>query len=214
MKVVKHHKKCSSLYTKATLKAFADAMIPEDIKPSNKHGNIQAFGAVEYNIDEYQAQSLNQSFTMSIFDLNIPIHLGRMTAKILDEAAKQLINTGENKEGINFTVLSEKGEFAALSPNDRFRAISLLERQKVNPMLLPFPFWNNHGLILSVINITSMFCTLGYYSGWSQFTNPCIETIENFKPENLPIGWRQVGYPGPAKGYHAMRGYLVDKFTE
>lgn len=214
MKMLRHYGKHPSPHEKATLKALVDAMIPKTPQTEKKQGDTKAVGAADYNMDEYQAQSLNQSLSITIFKIFFSIHLARATTKMLDIAAKQLIDMGENKEAVDFDILHKNGEFVAIAQSDRFRAITLLEQLKVNPVRLPIPFWNNRSLILSIIDSINVFSVLRYYSGWSQLGTPYVEMPEKCKTENLPESWRQIGYPGPSKGYHALRGYLVEKFTE
>ena len=133
---------------------------------------------------------------------------------MLNIAARKLIDSEGNKELVNFTILLGEGAFAALSSNDRFRAITLLEQNKVDITLLPIPFYNNPGFILSLTGGIAMFATIGYYTEWSGYGSSRMDTPEKRKLEHFPVGWNQVGYPGPSKGYHAFRGYLEEKYTE
>jgi hypothetical protein len=212
--MLKYQSRSSLSHTKATFKALVDAVVPEIPETAEKQSSIHSFGALDYSIDEYQIWSLNNSLSLTIFRLFFKVDLAKPVAKMLDKAAKQLIKSEGNKEPIKYDILREKGPFAALAPNDRLRAITLLEQLKVNLFSLPIPFWNNPGFIVSTIDNIIMFCTIGYYSGWSGYSSTCTETPERRKVKQFPTCWKQVQYPGPAKGYHAFKGYLLYKFTE
>lgn len=214
MKMLKSLRKSKLSKTKSTFKAFTDAVISETQDLDGKQGSIQLPGALQDNIFEYQIWSLNHSLSQTMFKMNFNIHLAKPTAKMLNIAAKQLINNAGNKEPINSVILCEGGAFATLSPSDRLRAISLLEQLRVNPLRLPIPFWNNPGLVLSIISTIMMFNTIGYYSGWSGYGSTSLETPEKRTVEYFPICWKETEYPGPSRGYHRLRGYLIDKFIE
>lgn len=214
MKMLKYQSKSSLLHTKATFKALVDAMVPETQELSKKQSSIQSFEALDYNIDEYLNWSLDHSISQTMLKVVFKIHLAKPTAKMLDKAARQLVESAGNKKPIKPVISREKGTFAALAPNDRLRAISILEQLNVNLSSLPIPFWNNSGFVVSTIDSIIMSSTIGYYSGWSGYGSTCLETPEKRKMEHFPIAWEQVGYPGPSKGYHALRGYLLYKFTE
>jgi len=214
MKILKLQRKNSKLRTEATFKALLDATIPRTTEFVEKKDEVHSFGAVDLDTYKYPIWGLDHSTFISIFKMNFKIHLSKPTAEMLDIAAKELIDKRENKESINYSILNKEGEFAALSPNDRFRAIMLLEELKVNLKNLPIPFWNNWQFANPIIKTMIMFNTIGYYSGWSELNQTSMQTYEKRKEEDIPTSWKQVGYPGPSNGYHALRGYLFKKFTE
>ena len=211
---IKNQSKYPLSNTKSTFNALVDAIIPMTPETSENQRSIQLYGALASHTDEYEIWSLDHILSLNITKLNFNIYLANATAKMLNIAAKQLIDSVGNKEPINFTILHEQGAFAALAPNDRFRVIALLEQNKVDITLLPIPFRNNPGFILSLTGGISMFATIGYYTEWSGYGSSRMNTPEKQKFEHFPIGWKQSGYPGPSKGYHAFRGYLVEKYTE
>jgi len=200
--------------TKSTFNALVDAIIPSTPETSENQGSIQLSGALASHTDEYEIWSLDHFLSLNISILNFSIYLANATAKMLDIAARQLIDSEGNKEPINFTILLEECAFTALASNDRFRAITLLEQNKVDITLLPIPFRNNPGFIFAITGGIAMFATIGYYTDWSGYGSSRMNTPEKRKLEHFPVGWKQVGYPGPSKGYHAFRGYLVEKCTE
>ena len=48
---------------------------------------------------------------------------------------------------------------------------------------------------------------MGYYSEWSGYGSTRLDEPNQRKLEYYPISWKQVGYPGPSLGYHALRSY-------
>lgn len=212
--MLKSEKESELSLTELTFEALVAAVIPETSDLTGKQDHFQSYGALECNLHEYQIWSLDHSLSQTILKVGINVHLAKPTAKMLNIAAKQLINNAGNKEPINSLILCQGKEFVALSPSDRLRAIALLEQLKVNSLSLPLPFWNNPGLVLSIIGTIMMFSTIGYYSGWSGYGSSSLETPEKREVEDFPICWKQTGYPGPSKGYHSLRGYLIEKFME
>ncbi|WP_368490907.1 hypothetical protein [Clostridium sp. BJN0013] len=206
--MIKNQNKYPFPHTNITFKALVDAAIPKTPKLAENHGPIQLFGALDCNIHGYEIWILNHFVSLHIPPLDVNIYLSNSTAKMLDVAARQLIDSKENKKSIDSKLFREKYIFASLEPEDRFRAITLLEELKINPAYLPLPFYNNPGLIVSLTGGIVMFITIGYYTEWSAYGSTSMETPNKRKLEQFPIGWEQVGYPGPSKGYHAFRGYL------
>lgn len=202
------------LPTKATFKALVDSIVPPTEDLAEHQASFYSIGAVASHTDEYQISTLNHYVSLKIILRNFNIYLANATAQMLNAAAGQLISTKKNAKPINNAIASEEGIFAALEPTDRCRAISLLEHLQVDLANLPVPFRNNPGIVLAMISIMTMLTTTGYYSEWSGYGSTRLKPPDKRKIEHFPTGWQQVGYPGPSKGYHALRGYLVAKFTE
>lgn len=197
--------------TSAAFRALVDAVVPNTPELADRQGSVQSFGALDLHIDEYQIWTLDHYLSFIIVAAEFNIYLANATAEMLNIAAKQLIDTEENKKPVNIASLPKEGAFAALEPSDRFRAITLLQQLKVDLSGLPIPFHNNPGFILGLTGIISILATKGYYSEWSGYGSTRLETPEKRKIEHFPTGWKQVGYPGPSMGYHALRGYLIEK---
>jgi hypothetical protein len=207
-------KKSTLPHTNATFKALNDAVIPALPDLTQKQDPLQLSGTLEQRIDEYQIWELNHSLSQTMLKMVFNIRLAEPTAKMLDKAAKQLIKNQGHTETVNQIIFHDRGTFAALAPSDRLRALSLLEQLKVNPFSLPLPFFYNPGLVLSIVNTVIMLVTIGYYSGWTGYGSTILEAPEKRTIEYYPACWKQAGYPGPSKGYHGFRGYLIDKFAE
>ena len=214
LEVIKYQSKRPLPNTIETFKALVDAVVPRTPALSEELESIHSFGALDLHADEYQMWSLNHYLSLNIVIVDFNIYLANTTAKVLDIAARQLIYMEGNKEPINSTITVDECAFSALAQSDRFRAITLLEQLNVDLASLPIPFRNNSGVVLPVIGAVIMLTTIGYYSEWSGYGSTCMETPEKRRLESFPIGWKQIGYPGPSKGYHALRGYLVEKFTD
>ncbi len=192
--------------TVETFKALTDAVVPKTSELS--------VGALELHTEDYLIWTLNHFVTLVFVKKGIPVPLANATADMLNIAANELIKKDGNIKPICSDIISEKGTFAALEPNDRFRAISLLEKLQLNLTNLPIPFYQNKGNVLAVTRLLTSLTSFGYYSDWSAFDSTRLETPEKRIIEEFPAGWKEVGYPGISKGYHALRGYLFDQFEE
>lgn len=204
----------TSPQTKAVFKALADSIVPRTDKFAENPSSLHAIGALDVHTDEYPIYSLEHYAALRIMLRNFNIYLANATAEMLNTAARQLIAAGENGQPVNPAVESAEGTFAALGATDRCRAIALLEQLRMDLTSLPVPFRNNPWIVLDLVSILTMLNTTGYYSEWSGYGSTRLEAPEKRVIEHFPAGWRQVGYPGPSQGYHALRGYLIDNFTE
>ncbi|MDE3839232.1 hypothetical protein C0966_07685 [Bacillus methanolicus] len=189
-------------HTKATFMAFADAIIPSTL------------GALDLRLDEYIIWTLDHYVALQGEWGLKTVPIAAQTAKILDIAAYQLIVSGKVKIPPDFSTYPDGGPFAALSPDDRFSAINLLENMDVDLEVLPYPFRNNAGLVENVITSLHQMVMFGYYSEWFSFGSTRLAYPENHRLERQRFIWERLNYPGPSFGYRALRGFLVDKFSE
>lgn len=207
--IIKNQSKNPISNTKLIFKSYVDAVILKTSEIVENQGSTSFLRVLDLDIDEFEVWSLDHLLSLNIIISNLNIKLANATAQLLDIAASQLINDKENKEPINPKISIGEGKFSYLTPDDRFRAITLLGQNKVDITSLPIPFRNNLGLVFAIVAEIAMFATLGYYSEWSGYGLTRMGNIEQRQLEHLPLSWSQVGYPGPSKGYHAFRGYLV-----
>jgi len=192
-KMINYQNNNSLLYVQNTFRAFVDAVVPRTPRLAEEYGRIQFYGALDSLIEKYMILSLN----------NYYIPLAEPTADMLDIAAEQLIsNEGKNRL---LTRFPGRGKFAALSPIDRFRVLSLLEEFATYLVDLPMPFQDNPRFAVSVTSELIRIAMMGYYSEWSGYGTTRLEEPNQRKLEFFPLSWKQVGYPGPSLGYRALR---------
>jgi hypothetical protein len=195
--------------TKTAFKALTGSIIPNTYELTEKQAPLYAIGALDLHTSEYLICTLDHYVSLKLILKNFNIYLANATAEMLNIAARQLISTGGNEKPINPAVPTEQGIFAALEATDRCRTIILLEQLKVDLTSLPVPFRHNPGIVLAMVSIITVLATAGYYSEWSGYGSTRLAPPGKRKIEHLPTGWKQIGYPGPSKGYHALRGYLI-----
>lgn len=195
-----------------TFKAFVDAIIPITPILAQYLGKIQYPGALNLHTNQYLIWSLDHLISLSdgAAEYNVPLSIS--TAILLDMAANELISMGENKEPVDYHQFPMGGSFSALAPMDRLRAITLLEKYQIDYSILPIPFQNNPDNVNYIISFINRQTMLGYYSEWSGYGSTRLYPPTDRVLEDFPISWKQVSYPGPARGYDAFRGYLIDKF--
>lgn len=209
IEIIKFQSKDTLPQTKITIQAFVDAIVPRSSELAEKQGPIQFSGALDLHSDEYLIWALNHQPSLRIIIKNFNIYLANATAEMLNIAAKQLIYTGANKKPINPDIGPEAGTFAALEPGDRLRVITLLEELEIDLSTLPVPFHNTPGFVLAISRVLTMLTIKGYYTEWSGYGSTRLESPEQRRLEDFPLSWKQVGYPGPSMGYHALRGYFT-----
>ncbi|AOY77919.1 hypothetical protein [Clostridium formicaceticum] len=199
---LKKNKELSLPQTQATFKAFVDAIFPRT--------HEEPSGALDLHTEEFLIWVLDHLLSLTIVKKNVNIPMANVTAEMLNIAAKELIDKGENKKSVNPDIMQEKGVFAALDPSDRFRTISLLEELRLDLANLPVPFWNNSGVVLAITSVLTLLTVFGHYSEWCAYDSTKLETVEKRIIQEFPVSWKEVGYPGPSKGYRAFRGYLIE----
>lgn len=182
-------------HTWETIRALVDAIIPRTPALCEEYGRIQYYGALDSNTDEYVVYSLNHQY----------YPLAKPVADILDVAANQLVMRIGSKYSLDYLYSNGKSTFAELEPSDRFRAISLLPSLQSSLSDIPVSLGENQDYVLAVINSLSRYTLMGYYSEWSGYGTTRLDAPDDRIMEFFPIGWRQVGYPGPSNGYRALR---------
>lgn len=196
----KRKKEISLPKTRATFKAFVEATIPINLEQSHRVPGLYT--------EEYLIWMINHLLSVAIGKKQVNIPMSNITAEMLNRAAKELIDKEGNDQPIDSNIVQEKGLFAALDPSDRLRTISLLEEIRVDLANLPIPFWKNSGFVLAIVSVLTLLTTFGYYTEWSTYDLTQSDTREKRIIKELPNVWKEVGYPGTSKGYHAFRGYL------
>ncbi|MEH7418994.1 hypothetical protein V7266_27575 [Neobacillus drentensis] len=198
-------------FTKKIFEAFVDAIIPTTPPHFNNLYNVQYFGAFELLIHEYIIWTLDHSISLL---KNTNYSLSRQTAELLELGAQQFLLNSGNTQTLTFYKIPNNIFFSVLTPEDRLRTVTLLEQLTINPAYLPYPFNLNPRFVLPVMDFINRLAMFGFYSEWSGYGTTRLNPPNNRRLESFPISWIQVNYPGPSKGYHALRGYLVDRFIE
>lgn len=199
-------------HIKATFRALADAIVPLTPPITSMGGSEHAADGKDLNIDEYIIWCLDYCLAVQgvINVINVP--LSGSTADLLNAAADRLIASGGVKDPQNSSEFAHGGTFASLSREDRCRAIALLEHDDIEFRTLPSPYQNNAGLVKFIAGALNRFVVFGYYSEWSGYGATQLASPDDRMLERLPVGWQEVQYPGPSKGYRELRGYKLRKF--
>lgn len=199
-----------AFYTKLTFRALVDAIIPSTPYLASIFGQDHLFGAAFVGIENFVIWELDHF-------LDIPIESGLsnhplsvQTAILLNEAAFRLISSGKAYTfGVTLTMDTKSVAFSILSPEDRFRALSLLEKHELNLGTLPAPYTNNAEFVALMADILNRLPMFGYYSEWTGYGTTRLKSPDERVLECLPPSWKQIGYPGPAYGYRDFRGYVL-----
>ncbi|WP_034743651.1 hypothetical protein [Halalkalibacter wakoensis] len=193
-------------YLHATFKALTDALLPASTLMNN--GQQQIYQASDLFVHEYIIYALDHYITIQqhLYQMRAP--LAYPTALMLDVAATYLLNH-KPTQSIQKQHNQHGGVFTTLSRKDRVRTLACLENLEVDLYSLPSPFQNDAGLVQYVTDALNRFAYFGNYSEW-----PAYGTTRNNPPQNRqlqyhPLGWSQVGYPGPSYGYRDFRGFLL-----
>jgi hypothetical protein len=194
-KMINYQDYFSLHHTWETIRALVDAIIPRTPRLAEEFGKIQYYGALDSYTDEYVICTLNNQY----------YPLAKPVADLLDVAATQLLLTIGSSYSLEYLDNNGKSAFAELSPMNRFRAISLLPGLQSYLSEIPESLGENQDYVLAVINALSRYTLMGYYSEWSGYGSTRLDSPNERILEYFPIGWKQVGYPGPSRGYRALR---------
>lgn len=194
-------------YSRATFWALADAVIPYTPELAARMGPNQLFGAAVSGIEDYIIFELDHLLSTHM-GASLPISLP--TAVLLDIAAAQLVALDKTAHGSGTSpVFLRKGLFAALSPQQRLEAISLLKMLEIDLGSLPAPYTNNARFVVHMADILIRLSMFGYYSEWSGYGTTRLRSPEYHILEFFPLSWIQVRYPGPSYGYRDLRGFVL-----
>ena len=135
--------------------------------------------------------------------------MSKATAELLDVGAAQLIQTGQIQYPLSVNIFPGGGPFSTLSPIDRLRTITLIERLEINLENLRIPYKNNPSLVRNMMDVLNQLSTFGHYSEWTAYGTTRLFSPEYRRVEYFPHGWFQTLYPGPSFGYRDFRGFLA-----
>lgn len=189
-------------YARGTIAALVDAVVPET--PGAE--GVQADGALDIDLDETVETAFNElqeapeGPVRSLGYETMPF--APVLALLLDFSALELVLRREREEPLRSPKEAYAGgPFSRLGPEDRMRAVRLLEADGLFPALgerypdVPF------GIVAYLMQGAMFITAMAAYSDWGDDTE-------------RPQGWRQADYPGPADGYAVHMGYEVEAFVE
>lgn len=170
-------------------------------------GITRSLGAVDIRLEDYVLWVLDDKLAPRLGLNEMPFNLSDSTAYVLDIAANQLIQNNQAIMVHNDPIFPG-GWFTTLSRRDRLKAVMILEGLKVNVENLPFPYTNNPGFLLNMMDGLNRLILFGFYSEWIGYGEARFHPT-TYQLAFLPPSWLQVGYPGPSFGYRDFRGYLL-----
>ncbi|MFA9558973.1 hypothetical protein ACERII_16810 [Evansella sp. AB-rgal1] len=198
-----------SLYTKATFQSLVDTILPRTYDFKKNQFQIIP-GGVDFSIDEYIMWNLDVQLSPRLNIDDSYFILSTVTAQTLDIASMQFLHSNTNTPYHNDYIFPYGGLFTTLSRIDRLRVIMFIEKLDVDLTTLPFPYKNNPGFTMNLMNIINLSTIFGFYSEWFGYGNSRFSPSENSRLFCIPPGWIQTGYPGPALGYRDFRGFLLE----
>ncbi|WP_424019152.1 hypothetical protein ACOZ4N_06675 [Halorientalis pallida] len=146
------------------------------------------------------------------------ISIASIFAMILDLFAVVFVWRGKNEDLPSTSPAVENGGFFTyLSETDRARCLEYVidisdPLGGLEDEILPIPD------LLEKIAVNCFVLTyFGYYNEWAGYGDTKTDAPndrELQKPSSEVQGHRQVGYPGPAKGYADFRGFPIDGFRD
>ncbi len=213
------------LHTKMTFRATVDAVIPRTPELEAELGPEHVPGGLDIGLAEYLVTYVNHGFQLGFPQLGPrgTLSFARPVAKALDVAALKLVLRGHNAEPPSRTfvrplieadatastsLFAAAGPFARLSPEDRLRAIGIVDDIEISVARSEDELFEFNGGLVGQLVVG--FAKLIYYSEWQGYENydePPSTRIFSDDPGAVQ-SWRQTGFPGIANGYPALRGYL------
>jgi len=189
-------------YARGTIAALVDAVVPGT--PGAE--GVQADGALDIDLDETVETAFNElqeapeGPVRSLGYETMPF--APVLALLLDVGALELILRREREESLRSPKAAYAGgPFSRLGPEDRMRAVRLLEADGLFPALDERYPDAPVGIVAYLLQGALFITAMAAYSDWGDDTE-------------RPQGWRQADYPGPAEGYAVHMGYEVDEFAE
>ena len=214
-----------TIHTIVTFRAAVDAVIPRTPDLAAELGPEHVPGGLEIGLAEYLISYVNHGFQLGLPQLGPrgTVALARPVATLLDAAALKLILRGDHTSPPSSTyvwpLISEDdsspvpflraaGPFARLHPEDRLRAVGIIDEIDVEISRSEDELFEFNGGLVGQLVVG--FAKLIYYCEWQGYEDYELpQSARKFTEDPGSIqGWAQTGYPGVANGYPALRGYL------
>ncbi|WP_226528660.1 hypothetical protein [Metabacillus niabensis] len=196
-------------YIKSTFQALVHAIIPPTPCLADPFGVVFLPGALEFKVYRYVIWILNHSIS---YPVKLKINVQSMalsTAELLDLGAARLIVTCQNVSPLNFRRFPHGGLFSKLSPLDRLRALTLIDKLEINIDYVKPPYKNNPDLVRQMTAVLNQLTMFGFYSEWIGYGTTSQCPPNQRRVEYFPPGWIQAKYPGPTYAYRDFRGFLA-----
>ena len=215
--------------TRATYRAVVDAVVPRTPELESELGSEHVPGGLSVGLDEYLVTFINNLFSFGVPAVGDAgnLRLAEAVALVLDVGAAKLIAAGENDEppSVDRVVelleptdlleldrltgdpesILEKSLFAALSREDRLRAIAGLDSIEFDTAEFPGPLTEVDAALVGQLVVG--FTEVVYYSEWQGYEDITAPPSERaFAPEAVD-SWEQTEFPGIIDGAAALRGY-------
>lgn len=175
-----------NISVEVTYQALVDAIIPQTPRLAQAYGEIQYYGALDLQVDQFLIYELDR----------YPVPLALPIAEILNTAALLWQTNQGYYEPVSFDMMS---------PIERLSVLEMLSQEEPAPEILSIVSQVDTELWRSAITMLDTYTLMGYYSEWSGYgttkLNPPGERVLELKP----ISWQQIGYPGPSLGYRVLR---------
>jgi len=214
--------------TRATYRAVVDSVVPRTPELESELGPEHVPGGLSVGLDEYLVTFINNLFSFGVRGAGDVgnLRLAEAVALVLDVGAAKLVAAGENDEPPSAdrvvelleptdlleldrltddpeSVL-EKSLFAALSREDRLRAIAGLDSIEFDTAEFPGPLTEVDAALVGQLVVG--FTEVVYYSEWQGYADITAPPSERtFAPD--VDSWDQTKFPGIIDGAAALRGY-------
>lgn len=215
--------------TRATYRAVVDAVVPRTPELESDLGAEHVPGGLSVGLDEYLVTFINNLFSLGVRNVGDVgnIRLAEAVALVLDVGATKLIAAGENDEPPSVDrivelleptdlleldrltddpeAILEKSLFAALTREDRLRAIEGLDSIEFDTAEFPGPLTEVDAALIGQLVVG--FTEVVYYSEWQGYEDITAPPSQReFTPDAVD-SWEQTEFPGIIDGAAALRGY-------
>lgn len=196
-------------YIRSTFRALVQAIIPPTPCLIDLSGAVFHPGALEFKVYRYVIWILDHSISYPV-KLKINVQsIALSTAELLDHGAVQLIKNCQNVYPVNIMSFPHGGLFSKLSPIDRLRALTLINRLEININYINPPYKNNPDLVRQMTAVLNQLTMFGFYSEWTGYGTTSQCPPNQRRVEYFPPGWILAKYPGPSYAYRDFRGFLA-----
>lgn len=206
-------------HTADTFAALVDVVVPETPGLAIQLGDEHEPGGLAIGLDEFLVTYVNTLFQHGVEGVGHvgDIRLSEALTEVLDATSTELLARDLNEhppgeyapQGEDW---SAGGPFVRLHPEDRVRAMALLDEDEKDWSSAPLPGPVAEGDAGLFVQLAVSFTEVVYYSEWQGYppgegiTAPPSERPDRIAPSDVQ-SWSQTGFPGIATGHSALRGY-------